>query len=113
MYILCKPYVIVVFSLEGSDHGKTSFDHVDEWFNGIKHNCGNIPVVLFGNKVDLVDETTLNDENAFKLVEKHEILGYYRTSAKTGQGVHEAFQIIIRELYHKYKEMYSEINSPK
>ncbi|GAH07169.1 unnamed protein product, partial [marine sediment metagenome] len=25
---------IVVFSLEDSDHGKTSFEHVDEWFHG-------------------------------------------------------------------------------
>ncbi|MFX1307773.1 MAG: hypothetical protein ACFFDG_13255, partial [Promethearchaeota archaeon] len=104
---------IIVYSLEENDLGRESFKHISTWHNEIKKFCGDIPVVLFGNKVDLVDETTLDDENALKFVEKHEILGYYRTSAKTGQGVHDAFQKIIRELYHKYKGIYTEIDNPK
>ncbi|MFX0002313.1 MAG: Rab family GTPase [Candidatus Hodarchaeota archaeon] len=105
--------VIIVYSLEENDLGRESFKHISAWHNEIKKFCGDIPVVLFGNKVDLVDENTLDDDNALKFVEKHEILGYYRTSAKTGQGVNNAFQKIIRELYHKYKGIYSEINSSK
>ena len=89
---------IVVFSLEDSEHGKTSYDHVDEWFRGIKHNCGNIPVVLFGNKLDLVDESQLEEEKVKKLVEKLGFNGYFKTSAKTGDGVIEAFRILIKAI---------------
>lgn len=89
---------IVVFSLEDSEHGKTSYDHVDEWFRGIKHNCGNIPVVLFGNKLDLVDESQLEEEKVIKQVEKLGFNGYFKTSAKTGNGVIEAFRILIKAI---------------
>lgn len=94
---------IIVYSLEENDSGKESLKHVPKWHSEITKFCGDIPVVLFGNKVDLVDEKELTDEKISKLREKKDFLGYYRTSAKTGQGVHEAFQAIIKELYSKYK----------
>jgi len=94
---------IIVFSLEENELGEESFKHVPNWHNEIKKFCGDIPIVLFGNKVDLVDEKELDDEKPLKLIEKKDLLGYYRTSAKTGQGVQEAFHAIINELYSKYK----------
>lgn len=94
---------IIVFSLEENELGEESFKHVPNWHNEIKKFCGDIPIVLFGNKVDLVDEKELDDEKPLKLIEKKDLLGYYRTSAKTGQGVEEAFHAIINELYSKYK----------
>ena len=94
---------IIVYSLEENDLGKESFKHVINWYSEIRKFCGDIPIVLFGNKVDLVDEKELTDEKVSKLIEKKDFLGYYKTSAKTGQGVHEAFQTIIKELYSKYK----------
>ena len=94
---------IIVFSLEENDLGVESFKHVPNWYNEIKKFCGDIPVVLFGNKVDLIDEKNLDDEKVLKLKEKKDFLSYYRTSAKTGQGVHDAFHAIINELYSKYK----------
>ena len=94
---------IIVFSLEENDLGVESFKHVPNWYNEIKKFCGDIPVVLFGNKVDLVDEKELDDEKVLKLKEKKDFLAYYQTSAKTGEKVEEAFQAIINELYSKYK----------
>ena len=94
---------IIVFSLEENDHGKESFDDISHWHEDIKKYCGDLPIVLFGNKVDLVDESKLDDDNVKKLVGDRDLLGYYRTSAKTGTGVYEGFQAIIKELYHKYK----------
>jgi len=92
-----------VFSLEENDLGDESFKHIPNWHSEIKKFCGDIPIVLFGNKVDLVDEKESDDEKVLKLKEKKEFFAYYRTSAKTGQRVHEAFQAIINELYSKYK----------
>lgn len=90
---------IIVFSLEKNELGRESFKHITNWHDDIKQFCGNIPVLVFGNKVDLVDEESLNKANILKLVNKRKFLGYYRTSAKTGEGVIEAFQAIISELF--------------
>ena len=91
---------IIVFS--HTDEG--SYKNIMDWHEDIKKYTGELPIVLFGNKTDLVNENELNDENVKKLVEERNFLGYYKTSAKTGQGVFEAFQAIIKELYNKYKE---------
>ena len=91
---------IIVFSHTDKD----SFDHIPNWHEEIKEHVGKLPIVLFGNKTDLVDEEDLDDENVREIVKQKDFLGYYKTSAKTGQGVFEAFQAIINELYHKYKE---------
>jgi Rab family protein len=96
---------IIVFSLEENDLGKESFKHIPNWYNDIKQFCGNIPVVIFANKVDLINESDLNHAEIEKVVEKNQFLGYSITSAKTDQGVIEAFNSIIDELYHIHKEI--------
>jgi len=96
---------IIVFSLEENDFGRESFKHVLNWQNEIKKFCGEIPILLFGNKVDLIDEENFDEEKILKFVDKKDYFGYYKTSAKTGQGVFEAFQAIIHNLYSKYKEI--------
>ncbi len=102
---------IIVFSLEENDLGKESFKNIVEWHKEIKKFCGKIPVILFGNKVDLIDEDKLNDEKILKIVKKSNFIGYYHTSAKTGQNVEDAFRGIIEELHTKYKLM-SSIQEP-
>ena len=77
-----------------------------------KKYCGDIPIALFGNKVDLINENDLisnkdivnSDFNVQKFVNDHEIIEYFKTSALTGQGVIEAFQKLVRELYFKVSE---------
>jgi len=96
---------IIVYSLEKNDIGNDSFTHIKNWHNELKKYCGNIPVVLFANKVDLVNKNGINEIEIQELVEEHNFLGYYITSAKTGQGVLEAFNAIIEKLYYKYKEL--------
>jgi small GTP-binding protein len=81
-----------------------SFDHILEWHEDVKSYCGDIPIVLFGNKLDLISEEQINKEEAEKLVDKRNFLDYYNTSAKTGTGVYKGFQSIIKDLYYKYKD---------
>lgn len=93
---------IIVFS-----HGpeeEMSFDHIVDWHDDIIKYCGELPVVLFGNKIDLVKKGDLDDKKVDDLMKKRNFLGYYKTSAKSGSGVYEAFQAIIKELYNKYKD---------
>jgi len=90
---------IIVFSHTDEE----SFDHVPKWHEDIKQYCGDIPIVLFGNKLDLVNEDDLNDKKVEKLAKKRKFLAYIKTSAKTGTGVYQGFQKIIRKLHSKYK----------
>ena len=99
---------IIVCSLETNDLGKDSFTHIMNWYSELEKYCGDIPVVLFANKVDLVEEDNLDTRKIQEFVKEREFLGYYLTSAKTGQGVHEAFNTIIENLYYKYKALSSE-----
>ena len=99
---------IIVYSLEENDLGKNSFDHIKNWYNELKKYCGDVPVVLFTNKADLVKIDSLKTIIIQKLVKKYNFLGYFTTSAKTGQGVIEAFNAIIEELYYKYKKLSSQ-----
>ena len=100
---------IIVYSLEENEHGKESFKHIENWHNDINKYCEEIPIVVFANKVDLVDENELDHSNIQKLVKEHNFLSYYLTSAKTGQGVYEAFNAIIKNLYYKYKAISSDL----
>ncbi|MFW9970936.1 MAG: Rab family GTPase [Candidatus Odinarchaeota archaeon] len=99
---------IIVYSLEENDLGNDSFIHIKNWNNELRKYCGDIPVVLFANKVDLVDQSNLNELEMQKLVNKYNFLEYYITSAKTGLGVIEAFNELIEKLYYKFKKLSSE-----
>ncbi len=98
---------IIVYSLEENEFGKRSFENIEHWNNEVQQHCEDIPIILFANKVDLVDESNLDDIKIQKVVNNQNFLGYYLTSAKTGQGVYDAFNAIINKLYKKYKELAS------
>jgi len=94
---------IIVYSLEENQLGKRSFEHITDWYQDIKRFCGDVPIVLFANKVDLIDESNLEHSQIQNIANKCSFFGYYVTSAKTGQGVYQAFNAIIEELYYKSK----------
>jgi len=86
---------IIVYSLEDNELGEQSFNHIIDWYSDITENCGEIPVIIFANKVDLVNENSSDDTKIQELVDKYNFLGFYKTSAKTGVGVIEAFNAML------------------
>jgi small GTP-binding protein len=96
---------IIVYSLEDNKLGEKSFNSISTWDNDIRKHCGDIPVVLFGNKLDLIDENKLDESKIQNIVDENNYLGYYKTSAKTGKGVITAFNTLINELYKRFKKM--------
>ena len=98
---------IIVYSLEENELGTDSFKHIVNWHDELKMRCGNIPVVIFANKVDLIEESDLDISKIQMIVNKLNLFSYYITSAKTGQGVNEAFSAIIEKLYKKSKALTS------
>ena len=101
---------IIVFSHAPEE--LKSYNSIEKWLKELIKYCGDIPIALFGNKLDLIDENDLitnkdvinSDFNVGKFKEEHDLIGYFKTSALTGQGVIEAFQRLVRELYYKFSE---------
>ena len=99
---------IIVFSHAPEE--LKSYNNIEKWFKELIKYCGDIPIALFGNKIDLINEKDLvsnkdevnSDFNIGKFKEDHDLIGYFKTSALTGQGVIEAFQKLVRELYFKF-----------
>jgi small GTP-binding protein len=97
---------IIVFS--HSPEQPVSFNNVSKWLEDLKKHCGSIPIILFGNKVDLVDEGELfsnqniptSDFNVKNYAKQNKFIGYYKTSALTGQGVVAAFRVLVQRLYN-------------
>jgi len=103
---------IIVFSHEENERGENSFKNISKWLNDIKKNCGHLPIILFGNKTDLVkdiDNLVQNKDypksnyNIDKMMKGYNFLGYYLTSALTGQGVNQSFQILCEKLHQIYR----------
>ena len=90
---------IIVYSLEDNKLGELSIKNIQNWNQEITQFCGNVPTVLFANKIDLIEEDNLDHSYIQKLTKDSDFLNYFITSAKTGQGVHEAFNTIIENLY--------------
>jgi len=98
---------IIVCSLEDNDFGKESFDHIADWHKDVRHYCGDVPVLLFANKSDLVVPNKIDRAKLQTIVDREKFIGYYVTSAKTGDGVQNSFNTIIRLLYNKNTQISS------
>jgi small GTP-binding protein len=98
---------IIVYSLEENELGKESIENARKWSEDVQHFCGAIPLIVFANKVDLVNENAVKQDLIQDKMKNYNFLGLYITSAKTGQGVVLAFERIIEELYHKFKKQVS------
>jgi small GTP-binding protein len=92
---------IIVYSLEENQLGTRSFNNIPNWHQEVKQFCGDIPIVLFANKIDLISKDEIKYSQIQETVYESKFLGYFITSAKTGQGVHNAFNTIIDKLYNK------------
>ena len=94
---------VIVFSLEDNEHGQNSFENILNWYEDVQKYCGNIPIILFGNKVDLIDESVMDKSSIEEIVDQHDFIDFFITSARTGQGVEKAFTKLIKILHDKYK----------
>lgn len=94
---------IIVCSLEDNELGRESFTHIPDWHSILLKYRGQIPIYLFANKVDLVNEDMLDDMKMKRLVRENNFHGYYYTSVESEQSVIKAFNDISMELYTKIK----------
>ena len=72
-----------------------------------------IPSVLVQNKIDLVDEDSLKDEEEIKkFAEDNKYIGYFRTSVKMGIGVDECMEFLITNILERIEKCSKEGKNP-
>ncbi|MFX0139621.1 MAG: GTP-binding protein [Candidatus Hodarchaeota archaeon] len=74
-------------------------ESVEKWYNDIRKSVErDIPIIIVGNKSDLVDEIVISEEEIKKVAKEYDF-HYILTSALTGENVNDAF------LYIAYREI--------
>ncbi len=86
--------IVVAFDLTS----RRTFEGVTKWLKDIKNINDRIPIILFGNKCDLIEEREVKDEEV-KAFAKSNKLQYLETSAKEGINIKEGFKKIANEAY--------------
>ena len=88
---------VVVFDLTD----KSSFEKVTEWLKEIREYSTKMPIGLFGNKCDLVNERKVTQEEIDEFCQKENI-DYFETSAKEKIGISEGFEKIAALAFKSY-----------
>jgi GTP-binding nuclear protein Ran len=75
----------------------STYEHLDQWYQGLIEVCGKMPIVVVGNKVDLEKQQILSEEITFA---REHGLRYYYLSAKSNYHLEKPFLWLARELTH-------------
>ena len=90
MYYRGSLGALVIYDLTNYE----SFEHLPQWIEEIRANIKNeIPLLLVGNKSDLTEQRAVSMEEINDFTRKFNLY-YMETSAKTGDGVGDCFQIL-------------------
>lgn len=85
---------IIVFDLTRP----SSLQNVSRWINEIHAMVPKLPLVMVGNKADLVNERQISKELAEEKMKEHNMLFYVETSAKSGENIIQLFNDIAQQL---------------
>ena len=72
-----------------------------EWVDLLRSKDANLPIILIGSKLDLVDKISVEESDLIPLVEKFQLSGILKISSKTGENVENVFIDLIKEIMHK------------
>jgi len=81
-----------------------SYNELDLWLTELRAVTMNVPIVLIGNKIDLIEERgrQVETDKAAIFAEKEDLF-YLETSAKTGENVEDAFTKLAELMVSKQK----------
>lgn len=79
-----------------------SYEHMEVWLDLLYRVTRDIPLVFLANKVDLVDQRVVDEQNIQDLANKYGV-PFYFTSAKTGENVNKAFFALGKLMVRPFK----------
>ena len=91
--------IVLVFDITK----KTTFESLPEWIKETKNIKDNIPIVLFGNKCDLLEESVVDNDEAMKFAKDND-MDYFETSAKQNINIEQGLKNIIDKAYETAQE---------
>ncbi len=69
---------------------KSTLEDLDDWIEGVYSVTGKVPIIILANKVDAKEKQELRPEDLEQFAKAYDSAGRF-TSAKTGEGVEDAF----------------------
>lgn len=90
----------IVFDITNQE----SFNSVKAWKDDLLEFAGDIPFIVIGNKNDLINDREVPTATAQKVADEIGALAYIETSAKTGNGIENAFQQLAIKSYQRITE---------
>ena len=87
--------IYLVYAVDNKD----TFNKINEWIESIKEevNVAQKAIILVGNKID-VPQRLITREEGEEFANNHNFK-YFETSAKTGEGVKESFEILYKDVF--------------
>ncbi|CAF0782523.1 unnamed protein product [Adineta ricciae] len=87
-----------------------SFEHINTWIEELhRHTPADIPIVLVGNKSDLVDQRKVSQDQAKDLAQRLKV-SYMETSALNASNVEQAFITLVKSIF--YKKIPKSVDNP-
>jgi len=75
-----------------------SFENMSYWLEKIRENADpDSKIIMLGNKVDLINDIQVDQEEARRLASNNGI-SYYQTSAKDGKNLDFAFSTLLTNI---------------
>ena len=94
-YLKNADCIIIVFDITN----KESFLSLNKWLTDAKNNASeNTIYVICGNKIDLKERRTVNENEINEYIKKNTGVIYMECSAKNGQGIKDLFNVIAKNL---------------
>ncbi len=89
----------IIYDITNQD----SFIDIIKWKSDLIEFAGNIPFIIIGNKMDLKDKRQVPKDKALKTSVELGALDFFETSAKTGNGIEDAFRQLAIKTYEFFK----------
>jgi small GTP-binding protein len=101
--------ILLFFAIDSRD----TYNHLTGWADSIDHNKADssVPVILVGNKADLVERRAVQTAEAEELAARFS-WPYRETSALTGEGIKDLFELAVREVIARRAEVPEAIAEP-
>jgi len=88
--------IVIVFDVTNRE----TYTQLGVWVKQVRQYVeGSVPLLIIGNKIDLVKERKVFVEEALRFGECHGAI-YTETSCLTGQNVDDAFNILIKKIHN-------------